>query len=77
MYVTPVIYPLNTIPQDKQWIILLNPMTSVIETFKYGMIGRGVFDWLHLGYSFRFMVVLLLVGIMVFNTVEKGFMDTV
>ena len=77
MYITPVIYPLSTIPQDKQWLILLNPMTSVIETFKYGMIGQGVFDWLHLGYSAIFMVILLLVGIIVFNKVEKGFMDTV
>jgi len=77
MYITPVIYPLNSIPQNRQWIILLNPMTSVIETFKYSMIGQGVFNWLHLGYSFGFMVVLLLVGIVVFNKVEKGFMDTV
>lgn len=77
MYVTPVIYPLNTIPQDKQWLIVLNPMTSVIETFKFATIGQGVFSWLHLGYSFGFMGVLLLVGIVVFNKVEKGFMDTV
>lgn len=77
MYITPVIYPLSSIPQDKQWVILLNPMTSVIETFKYAMIGRGVFDWLHLGYSFVFMVVLLFLGVVVFNRVEKGFMDTV
>jgi lipopolysaccharide transport system permease protein len=49
MYISPMICPLSTIPQDKQWIILLNPMTSVIETFKYGMIGRGVFEWLHIG----------------------------
>jgi len=77
MYITPVIYPLSTIPHDKQWLILLNPMSSIIETFKYGMIGQGVFDWLHLGYSAVFMIVLLLVGIIVFNKVEKGFMDTV
>ncbi len=77
MYITPVIYPLNTIPANKQWMILLNPMTSVIETFKYGVIGQGVFSWWHLGYSTGFMGVLLLLGIIVFNKVEKGFMDTV
>ncbi len=77
MYITPVIYPLSTIPQDKQWIVLLNPMTSLIETFKFAMIGRGVFDWLHLGYSFGFMIALLFIGIIIFNKVEKGFMDTV
>ena len=77
MYASPVIYPLNTIPANKQWILVLNPMTSVIETFKYGAIGQGVFSWWHLGYSLLFMVVLLFLGVMIFNKVEKGFMDTV
>jgi lipopolysaccharide transport system permease protein len=77
MYITPVIYPLNSIPPDKQWIIALNPMTSVIETFKYGFLGQGVFSWWYLAYSFVLMVVLLFIGVVVFNKVEKGFMDTV
>ncbi len=77
MYITPVIYPLNSIPVEKQWIVQLNPMTSVIETFKYGAIGTGVFSWWWLLYSFGFMLLLLGSGIMIFNKVEKGFMDTV
>jgi lipopolysaccharide transport system permease protein len=77
MYITPVIYPLSTMPEDKQWLIALNPMTSVVETFKYGAIGQGVFTWLYLSYSFLFMIVLLVSGIVIFNKVEKGFMDTV
>jgi len=77
MYASPVIYPLNTIPADKRWILVLNPMTSVIETFKYGAIGQGVFSWWHLGYSLLFMTVMLFLGVMIFNKVEKGFMDTV
>jgi lipopolysaccharide transport system permease protein len=77
MFATPVIYPLHTIPADKRWLLVLNPMTSVIETFKYAAIGQGVFSWVHLAYSFVFMVVLLFLGIIVFNKVEKGFMDTV
>ncbi|KAF0129278.1 MAG: lipopolysaccharide transport system permease protein [Bacteroidetes bacterium] len=77
MYATPVIFPLNSIPTDKQWLLVLNPMTAVVETFKYGFIGQGVFSWTHLAYSSGFMVVLLLVGIIVFNKVEKSFMDTV
>jgi len=77
MYATPVIYPLNAIPAGKQWMLVLNPMTSVIETFKYAAIGQGVFSWAHLAYSFAFMVVMLFAGIVVFNKVEKGFMDTV
>jgi len=77
MYATPVIYPLSTMPADKQWIFQLNPMTSIIETFKYGTIGSGVFSWHWLFYSLIFTVVLLFVGIMIFNKVEKDFMDTV
>jgi lipopolysaccharide transport system permease protein len=77
LYISPVIYPLNSIPPDKQWIIALNPMTSVIESFKYGFLGQGVFSWWYLAYSFVFMVVLLFIGVVVFNKVEKGFMDTV
>lgn len=77
MYITPVIYPLNSMPADRQWIIALNPMTSVIETFKYAAIGEGVFSWAYLAYSFVFMLILLFAGIVVFNKVEKGFMDTV
>lgn len=77
MYITPVIYPLSSMPENRQWIIALNPMTAVIETFKYGAIGQGVFSWVYLAYSFVFMLVLLFTGIIVFNKVEKGFMDTV
>lgn len=77
MYATPVIYPLSTMPADKQWIFQLNPMTSIIETFKYGAIGQGTFSWLWLAYSFGFMLLMLFVGIIIFNKVEKDFMDTV
>ncbi len=77
MYATPVIYPLSTIPAEKQWILQLNPMTSIIETFKYGAIGSGEFSWMWLLYSFGFMVVVLFLGTIVFNKVEKGFMDTI
>jgi lipopolysaccharide transport system permease protein len=77
MYITPVIYPLNSIPVEKQWIVQLNPMTSVIETFKYSTISSGVFSWAWLLYSFGFMIFLLVIGIIVFNKIEKGFMDTV
>jgi len=77
MYATPVIYPLSTMSADKQWIFQLNPMTSIIETFKFGSVGNGVFSWGWLAYSFGFMVLLLFVGIIIFNKVEKDFMDTV
>ena len=78
MYATPVIYPLSTITNEKLRLIMqLNPLTGIVEFFKYGMLGVGNHDWWMLGYSFGFMVVLLAVGIVVFNKVQKSFMDTV
>ncbi len=78
MYATPVIYPLSTITNRKLYLVMsLNPLTGLIEAFKYGMLGVGQFSWLALGYSFLFMVVLLMSGIVVFNKVQRSFMDTV
>ena len=77
MYATPVIYPLSTMAPKRQWIMVLNPVTSIVETFKYGTMGVGTFNWWHLGYSFVFMAVLLGLGIVVFNKVQRSFMDTV
>lgn len=77
MYATPVIYPLSEIPSGYQWIASLNPMSSVIETFKYGFLGKGTFSWVYLGYSTLFMLVLLSLGTAIFNRTEKNFMDTV
>lgn len=78
MYATPVIYPLSTITNPKLMLVMqLNPLTGIIEFFKYGMLGVGCHDWWMLGYSFAFMVVLLCVGIVVFNRVQRSFMDTV
>jgi lipopolysaccharide transport system permease protein len=77
MYATPVIYPLSAMSPDKQWIMAINPVTSIFETFKYGMMGVGTFSWGMLSYSFVFMIVLLAIGIVVFNKVQRSFMDTV
>ncbi len=78
MYATPVIYPLSTISNEKIRMLMgINPLTSIFEAFKYGMLGVGQFSWSGLGYSFGFMVVLLLVGVVVFNKVQRSFMDTV
>jgi len=77
MYATPIIYPLSTMSPKRQWIMGLNPVTSLVETFKYGTMGVGTFSWMMLGYSFIFMIVLLGIGIVVFNKVQRSFMDTV
>lgn len=78
MYATPVIYPLSTITNEKiRLAMMLNPLTGIVEFFKYGTLGVGCHEWWMLGYSFGFMVILLTVGILIFNKVQKTFMDTV
>lgn len=78
MYATPVIYPLSMITNEKLKLVMsLNPLTGILEAFKYGILGTGSFSWMALGYSFLFMVALLALGIVVFNRVQRSFMDTV
>ena len=78
MYATPIIYPLSTITNEKlHFVMSLNPLTGIVEAFKYGFLGAGEFSWGMLAYSFGFMVVLLAVGIVIFNRVQRTFMDTV
>jgi len=77
MYATPVIYPLNSIPDQYKTYVMLNPLSAVIETFRYAYLGTGTFSWSALGYSSIFMVISLLSGITIFNKVERSFMDTV
>jgi lipopolysaccharide transport system permease protein len=77
MYATPVIYPLASIPDKYKTYVLLNPLTAVIETFRFAYLGTGTFSWPALGYSSIFMGLLLLSGITIFNKVERNFMDTV
>ncbi len=78
MYATPIVYPMSMVTNEKlRTIIMLNPLSSVIETFKYVTLGQGYFSWLALGYSFVFMCSLLIIGVVVFNKVQRSFMDTV
>jgi lipopolysaccharide transport system permease protein len=77
MYLTPVIYAVGTFPSDKQWIIWANPLSAPIEAFRHWCMGAGVLDWGYMGYSFGFSVAILLLGIVLFNRVEKDFTDTV
>ena len=80
MYATPVIYPLSVMKQnypDKIWVIVANPLTAIIETFKFGFTGVGVFEWNYLLYSFVVSIAVLLLGIIVFNRVQKNFMDVI
>lgn len=77
MYATPVIYPLSSISAKYKWLIVANPMTSIVETFRYAFLGSGSFSWIYLGYSFAFSIIVLMVGAIIFNKVEKSFTDTV
>jgi lipopolysaccharide transport system permease protein len=78
MYATPVIYPMSSIPNGKlKMLILTNPLTPIVEGFKYAFLGAGEFSWFNLGYSALFTVILLVVGIVVFHRTERNFIDTV
>lgn len=77
MYATPIVYPLSIVPEKYKWFILANPVTSIVETFKFAFLGIGDFNIWHLGYSLIFTVVLFFIGLVVFHKVEKSFMDTV
>ena len=78
MYATPIVYPISMVTNETlHTIIMLNPMTSIIEAFKYATLGQGYFSWGALGYSFAFMSILMLWGIIIFNKVQRSFMDTV
>jgi lipopolysaccharide transport system permease protein len=80
MYATTVIYPLST-ALDKYptyaWIIEYNPMTPIIEAFRYGFLGKGSFSWQSLGYCTTITLSIMVIGLIVFNKVEKTFVDTV
>lgn len=84
MYATPIVYPLSMVKDkvvmgiDMYTIMRLNPVTPILETFKFGALGAGEFigfGWL--SYSLLFIVILLSLGILVFNRTQKSFMDTV
>lgn len=81
MYATPIIYPLSMIykrlPEKLHWMAMINPLSPIIEAFKYGFLGEGVLSWVGLLYSTIFTFLSLFFGILIFNKVERSFMDTV
>jgi len=77
MYASPIVYPLSIVPEKYKWVIRANPVTSIIEAFKYAFLGTGEFNWLYLGYSFIVTVVLFILGLIIFHRIEKSFMDNV
>jgi lipopolysaccharide transport system permease protein len=77
MYATTVIYPLSAAPGKYKLLIELNPMTGIIEAFRYSFLGKGEFSSWSIGYSAIVTVLVLFIGIIIFNKTEKTFVDTV
>jgi lipopolysaccharide transport system permease protein len=78
MYATPIAYPMKFLYQTSYgWIIRLNPLSSIVEAFRFCLFGQGVFTAFDLLYSVCFMMFSLLAGVALFSNVEKNFMDTV
>ena len=77
MFATPIVYPLSMASAKYKWLIVLNPFTAVIETFRYGFLGAGEFSIPNLLYSGAATLLILFAGIILFNRIEKSFMDVV
>ena len=77
MYTTPMIIPLSSVPEKWRWIMLVNPMTPIIEAFRQGFLGAGTVSGPLLAYSAGFALVASIVGAALFHRVERTFMDTV
>ncbi len=77
MYITPVVYPVSKVPESFRWAMLLNPVAPIVETFRYAFLGSGAFHWVFWLLSVAVTAIILLFGILVFNKVEKNFIDTV
>lgn len=78
MYATPVVYPLSYVTNPTlHEVMLINPMTAIIETFKFGAYGAGTFTWSSLAYSAGCCAVLFLIGVFMYNRKQKFFIDTI
>jgi lipopolysaccharide transport system permease protein len=77
MYITPVVYPASALPEKYQFFVYLNPLSSIFEGFRYAFLGSGTFNIINIMWSAIFIIIILVVGTVTFNKVEKSFMDTV
>ena len=78
MYATPVVYPMSTLSDGlMKTLLMVNPVTQPVELFRYALLGVGTVNWTYYGLSWALTIVVTLLGIMIFNKVEKTFMDTV
>lgn len=77
MYISPVVYPASQIPAEYLSLYMLNPMAPIIEAFRYGLLGAGMLSWNYLAISFATILVIFAIGVLIFNRIEKTFMDTI
>ncbi|MBL7891466.1 MAG: ABC transporter permease [Bacteroidia bacterium] len=78
MYATPVAYPLSFLMgKSYKWLLTINPLTPLMEAFRFALFHRGTFNMLTLAYSISFMLVAFFLGLLIFSKVERSFMDTV
>ncbi len=78
MYATPVIYPMSTLPDGTlKQLLFYNPLSHVIEAFKYVFLGEGLLSAGGLLYAGGFMVIVVILGVLIFNKTERSFIDTV
>lgn len=78
MYATPVVYPLSQLSDGwMKTVVLINPVTMPIELYRYALLGVGTLNWFYYATSIAFTFVVIVFGIMIFNKVERNFMDTV
>lgn len=77
MYATPIIYPMSALPEKYRPFVMANPISGIVETFRFAMLGQGAFDPTLLLYSSVVALVIFMAGLLLFNRVEKNFMDIV
>ena len=77
MYMTPIVYPLSEVPENYRFLILLNPMTAPVEIFREALLGVGSITSQGIYLSVSITIIFFLIGSVLFNRVEKNFMDTV
>ena len=77
MYITPVVYPISALPEKFRFLVYMNPLSSIFECFRYAFLGSGSFDLMNILWSSLFIVFILILGTVIFNKVEKSFIDTV
>ena len=77
MYITPVVYPVSALPEKFKFLVYMNPLSSIFQCFRYAFLGSGSFELMSMVWSSVFITLILIIGTVIFNKVEKSFMDTV